>query len=97
MSDLLDQTIDDYRRRHGDPEYRYFKKRGVFSRREHIFAIGEGEEVTKEEYDANIAESERLGKEAFWGRLKQSYWKYYRNKSKDGWREALVKDIEAHS
>lgn len=102
MSDLLDQIIAKYRSQHGEPEYRYFKKLVVWTkfRREpgyHCTPIGDGTEISKEEYEANIADSARFCTEAFMGRLPQSYWKYDRKMVKDGWREILVKDIHSHN
>jgi hypothetical protein len=93
---LLERIAAEYKVAHGEAEYRYFKKRSVFSHRErgHITPIGDGEEVTKAEYESNIEESERNGNEAFWHRLKRSYDRYYKNISKDGWHEILVKDVE---
>ncbi len=94
MSILFD-LVSDYHERFGDPQYRYFKKQIAWSRRgEHIIPIGNGEEISREEFDANVSEYERIRREAFLGRYPKSYWQYRRDLSKDGWREILIKEIE---
>lgn len=97
---LLDQTINEYMDRYGEPEYRYFKKNvtWVKYRRKpgyHSSPVGDGTEVSKDEYDANIVISKKYSADAFMGKLPCSYWRYDRKLSKDGWREALIKDIQS--
>lgn len=95
----LDNVIEQYRSQHGEPEYRYFKRLVVWSRDRrkgcHIVPIGDGEAVTKEEYEANCAETKRIRTEAFYGRWPRNYWEYHRKMIKDGWREVLIKDVQA--
>lgn len=100
MTNLLNQTIEQYRAQHGKPEYCYFKKHIAWSkpRRQrgyHIVPIGGGEEVSVEEYEASLAESKKCETDAFMGRLERSYWRYDRKLVKDGWREVLLKEIQA--
>lgn len=95
----LQATISIYRAAHGEPEYRYFKKRIAWSSRrgggEHIVPIGDGEEIAREEFEANVAEYERVRRLAFLGKYPQSYWRYDRKMVKEGWRERLIADVEA--
>mgnify|MGYP001609525821 FL=1 len=96
----LEQVIAEYRAQHGEPAFRYYKKYVVWSkfRRKpgyHVTPIGDGDEVTREEYEANIAESKRQRGEAFMGRLPHSYWEYGQKMIRDGWREALIKDVQS--
>jgi hypothetical protein len=98
----LEQTIAEYRSTYGEPEYRYFKREMIWAkvRRKpgyHIGPIGNGIEVTKAEYDANVAASKHARGEAFMGRFPQRYWDYHCKLSKDGWREKLIADIQAVS
>lgn len=95
----LRATIELYRAAHGEPEYKYFKKYARWEkfRREpgrHVSAIGDGQEVSRDEYEANIAESKFRYGEAFMSRYPQSYWQYDRKMVKGGWRERLIKDVE---
>lgn len=95
----LKATIDIYRAAHGEPEYRYFKKWIVYAKERrkpgyHSRPIGDGQECSREEYEANVEECKRLYGEAFMGRLPKSYWDYGRKMIKDGWRERLIKDVE---
>lgn len=98
---MLEDVIAEYRGLYGEPEYRYFKKRVSWqsARRgqegQHFIPIGDGDEVSKEEYEANVAEYERIRRLAFLSKYPQSYWKYDRKMVKDGWRERLIQDIEA--
>lgn len=100
MTEPLSKIIAQYREQYGEPEYRYFKIHVSWSkprrqRGRHFMPIGPGTTVTKEEYEANIAESNRLVGEAFMGRCTWNYWRYDREMVKDGWREVLIKEIQA--
>jgi hypothetical protein len=57
-------------------------------------AIGDGTTVTREEYEAGIAESKRCQFEAFMGRYPRSYILYERKIARPGWREELTKMLE---
>src|ERR1700674_3803291 len=100
MSDNLSQTIAEYRLAHGDAENRYYKKhiaRTKFGREPgyHCVPVGDGEEVSKDEYEAHAAESRQNQTDAFMGRLQRSYWRYDQKLSREGWREILVREIQA--
>lgn len=103
MVDLI-EIAEQYRAEFGEPQYLYFKKRIPWAspgrgRRfgEHIIPIGDGEEISKEEYDANIAEYEHVRRQAFLGKHPQSYWRFDQKLVKDGWHERLLADVEALS
>lgn len=96
----IEQVIAEYKAAHGEPEYRYHKRYMRWSKERrkpgnHWSPIGDGPEVTREEYEANLAQSKRDAGEAFMGRLPRDYWEYYRRMSKDGWRERLIADVQA--
>lgn len=96
---LLEQVATEYRLAHGMPEYRYFRKHvaWVKERRKpgyHVTPFRDGEEVSREEYEANIAESEKSRSAAFMGRLPTAYWSYNRKMVKEGWREILIRDVQ---
>jgi hypothetical protein len=93
----LDPLVQWAKTEFGEPEFTYSKKRASWTRghgprspASHWIAIGAGQPVSKEEYDANIEESKRNELEAFMGRLKRSYWRYEATMSKPGWRERLI-------
>lgn len=99
----LQATVDLYRAAHGEPEYRYFKKRIAWvppSRRghsgEHVIPIGDGEEIERDEYEANIAEYEKVRREAFLNKHPKGYWRYDMKMIKPGWRERLIEDVERY-
>lgn len=99
---LLDGVIEHYRSMHGDPEYHHFKRLIIWTKERrkpgyHVSPIGDGQPVSKEEYEANIAESNFNRGEAFMSRLPRNYWEYHRKLTKDGWRERLMKDVEAYN
>lgn len=96
----LKATVAIYRAAHGEPEYRHFKRLVQWTRFRrqpgyHTSPIGDGTEVTEAEYEANIAQTKHCRGEAFMGRYPQSYWEYHRKMVKDGWRERLIKDVQA--
>lgn len=100
MSAMLEQIIDQYLARYGEPGYRYSKKYIQWTkfRRQrgyHSSPCGPGTEVSKAEYEANTAQSKKNVLEAFMGRFPQSYWRYDKELSKDGWREVLIKEVQA--
>lgn len=99
MIKSLEQAVAWYMAEYGEPGYRYSKKRVLWSksRRQqgyHSIPSGDGEEVSKEEYEENIAASNKFVTEAFMCRLQISYWRYDKKLSKDGWREVLLRDID---
>lgn len=99
--DSLNDIVADYHERFGNPEYRYSKKQIAWSPRrgrpgEHIIPISGGPEITREEYDANIAEYERVRRLAFLGKYPHSYWRYEKTMVKEGWREHLIRDVEQY-
>src|SRR6185369_14250864 len=78
----------------GETQWRYEKKRISWIRsgrnsREyyHSTPCGHGEEVSKEEYDANIAASNERVIMAFKGKWRASYDRYDRVMAAPGWRE----------
>lgn len=86
----------------GEAEFTYSKSHvsWVSSRKRgekgsHFRTITGGTPISKEEYDANIAEAKRVGLEAFMGRYQRSYWDYDKKLSRSGWREKLVEMIKA--
>ncbi|NEV75536.1 hypothetical protein DYI24_00375 [Rhodopseudomonas sp. BR0C11] len=98
----LEDVAREYFEKFGEAEYRYDKRHVTWTkfRREpgyHCSPTGPGTEVSKEEYDANIAQSDRCRSEAFMGRFQQSYWLYGRTMSKPGWRERLIDDVKSLS
>lgn len=95
----LEKIVAEYQEMFGEPEYRYFKKYVPWSKPRrgtghHFVPIGDGEEISQEEFEANTAECERVRTEAFMGRYPRSYWKFDRKMIKEGWREHLIKDIQ---
>lgn len=100
LSSALSRLIAVARSEFGETQWRYEKKLISwirFRRRpgSHSTPIGDGEPVTKEEYDANIAESKRRDLEAFMGRYPQSYTRYDKKISTPGWRERLIEMIKS--
>ena len=100
MDELLVQLVSVAKAEYGEAEYAYFKKRiGWRSARKrgqrgsHFMPIGDGTPIDKAEYEANLAESKRIGLEAFMGRWQRDYWQYDRKLTKPGWREKLVEII----
>lgn len=67
------------------------RKRG--EKGSHFRTVSGGTPISKEEYDANIAEAKRIGLEAFMGRYQRSYWDYDKKLSRPGWRERLIEMI----
>ncbi len=95
VSNVLAQLIDVARVEFGETTWRYSKKRVHWSRfrnrpGSHSVPIGDGEEVTKDEYDANIDASKHRDLEAFMGRYPQSYTRYDKSIAVPGWRERLI-------
>lgn len=96
----LIEAVEAYRTVYGEPEYRHFKKLVVWTNGRrgagyHTSPIGDGQEVSLEEYESNITTSECEQREAFMGRLPRNYWQYHRKIATDGWREHLLRDLTA--
>lgn len=86
----------------GEAEFTYSKSQvsWVSSRKRgekgsHFRTVTGGSPISKEEYDANIAEAKRIGLEAFMGRYQRSYWDYDKKLARPGWREKLIEIIKA--
>ncbi|WP_315833955.1 hypothetical protein [Bradyrhizobium prioriisuperbiae] len=72
----LDAIVAEYAMLYGEPEYQYFKKHSAWVKEprkkgSHFTIIGKGEPISREEFEANIAEGERIRGEAFMGRYPQ--------------------------
>ena len=100
LKQLLDAVVDAATEEYGQPEYRYYKKTVIFRRGKRrnddvfITPIGEGTEVSRDEYEANKEESGKLRFQAFDGTRKQSFIEYGKSLTKPGWRERLVGEIK---
>lgn len=88
----------------GESEFAYSKrhitwvhgrKRG--EKGSHFMPIGDGQPITREEYEANIEEEIRIRREAFMGRWPRSYWSYEKKLTRPGWREKLVEKINSYT
>jgi hypothetical protein len=96
----LTATMAAYQAIYGEPQYRYFRKYVAWTKERrkpgyHIKPIGDGEEVSKEDYETQIEFSKKLETDAFMGKWQQGYWLYHRKIVTDGWREHLLKDLDA--
>jgi hypothetical protein len=99
LTHALGDLIDVARIEFGETEWLYFKKDVRWSQRgrrsgSHFIAIGDGTPVTREEYEAGVAEGKRCQFEAFMGRYPRSYVLYEKKIAKSGWREELIKILE---
>lgn len=100
LKELLGAIADEARKEFGEPEYRYYKKTIIFRRGKRrdddrfISPIGDGTEVSWEEYKDNIELSRKLRAQAFFScTLKQDFVEYGRKMTKPGWRERLIDEV----
>jgi hypothetical protein len=101
VSAALARLVAVARAEFGETEWRYEKKRISWIRsgrnsREyyHSTPCGPGEEVSKAEYEANIAASNERVILAFQGKWRSSYERYERTIAKPGWRERRMETIK---
>ena len=102
IPDLMAQTIALAKEQHGEREYKYTRiahrwsssrKRG--QKGQYWTTIGGGETVTREDYEANVAQGNVDSTAAFRGKLtKMIYYHYHREKVGDGWQDALIAIVE---
>lgn len=92
------QVVAMARAQFGEPEFRYFKKKVRWQPREksHFYAIGDGDPITQEEYEANAAQAAVDEMDRFMGRLKRTYWRYERKQVAPAWRERLLELIPTY-
>jgi hypothetical protein len=86
------RVIQMARELYGEPSYTYHVKEVRYSPRtkSHSYTIGDGPECSREEYEANVAQSKADETERFMGRLKRSYKRYDREQVAPAWREKLI-------
>jgi hypothetical protein len=95
VEDALGELIEVARMCFGETEYRYYKLAHVWhgTRRNGSYfssATNKGTPITKEQYDANVAQGKKDSVDAFMERRKGlTYYTYEREVSKNGWYEEL--------
>lgn len=98
--DLFQAWVEEAQKVWGDTVYVYYALPITWSGRgrasQHTTPITglEHHKISKEEWEANRAESKRQTMEAFMGRLKYSYTRYERRVAEPGWVETLAKVLK---
>ena len=101
-SESLLNSLKGFQELWGEAEYKYYAlpisyQRGRGRKPGKHFTPVTGwsrHEITREEYEANVAEGDRDAVEAFMGRLKRNYTSYRRRVEGPGWREKLKAMLE---
>jgi hypothetical protein len=98
LVDAVAKAVALARAEFGEPEFRYFKKRVSWHPRDkcHFIPVGDGDEVSREEYETNAAQAGVNEMERFMGRLKATYTRYDRKQVAPAWREELLKLIPVY-
>lgn len=97
----LRDIIAEYKEMHGERVWRYYKKyhrwqSGRRGRRGAYFSvIGDGTDISQNEYEASIAQGKTDSAAAFLGKSKKAgYHSYHCKVAKKGWQDYLIQEIQ---